>query len=234
MKKLRKSIPKILVKILINRLQRSSYDSAFCCAFRYFEGDLKTTYTVQLNRVKILGFLLTLCLALSSHAQEVQWLTWEEAVELSQTQKKKFFVDIYTDWCSWCKKMDQNTFSQPNIVEYLNENYYSIKFDAEMQDEITIGDNTYRFVKSGKRGFHELAFEITRGRLSYPTVVFLDEDMKIIQSLGGYWNAEEFKIMLSFFAENHYRNIPWSQYQRQVKQKRTEQLLIPVGDGGRG
>ncbi len=163
-------------------------------------------------------------------AQEVQWITWEEAIELSDSHQKKFFVDIYTDWCTWCKKMDDHTFNQVEIAEALNRDFYAIKFDAEMKADITIGDQTYKYVKNGKRGYHELALEITRGKLSYPTIVFLDEDMKIIQSLEGFWNAERFAVMLSYFGENHYKTTPWNAFlrQRNVNAK----SAIPVGNGG--
>ena len=189
------------------------------------------TDEAHMMKGRIFGLALALLLSVPLSAQSIQWLSWEEAIELSESQKKKFFVDIYTEWCTWCKKMDESTFTNPNIIAYMNENYYAIKFDAEQREDITIGDNTYKFVKSGKRGFHELAFEITRGRLSYPTVVFLDENMRVIQSLGGYWNAERFKVMMSFFAENHYKSTPWNIYSQQIKESNRTKA-VPVGNRG--
>jgi len=180
-------------------------------------------------KTSILLILLSATVAVG-HAQSVNWLTWEEAIEKSQTDKKKFFVDVYTSWCNWCKKMDETTFQSEEVVDYLNQNYHAIKFDAEQRQDITIGNQTYKFVRSGKRGYHELAFEIANGRLSYPTVVFLDENMKVIQSLGGYWGEDRFMTMLSFFAENHYRTTPWHIYQRQMRE--SDAQLIPVSNGG--
>lgn len=183
-----------------------------------------------MNSKTTLVFLLFLSFSSVSFAQSVNWLTWDQAIEQSEIEKKKFFVDIYTSWCNWCKKMDESTFQSEDVVNYLNENYYAIKFDAEQREDITIGNTTYKFVRSGKRGYHELAFEIANGRLSYPTVVFLDENMKVIQSLGGYWGADRFMTMLSFFAEDHYRTTPWHIYQRQARD--SERTLIPVNHRG--
>jgi uncharacterized protein YyaL (SSP411 family) len=60
----------------------------------------------------------------------VKWLTWEDAVTLSKKEPRKFFVDVYTDWCGWCKKMDKMTFDNPAVATYLNANYYPINFNA--------------------------------------------------------------------------------------------------------
>ena len=61
----------------------------------------------------------------------VKWLTFEEAVEKSKTEKRKIFIDVYTDWCGWCKVMDKNTFNDPEVAKLLNEKFYPVKFNAE-------------------------------------------------------------------------------------------------------
>uniref|UniRef100_A0A3Q2YUK7 Spermatogenesis-associated protein 20-like TRX domain-containing protein n=1 Tax=Hippocampus comes TaxID=109280 RepID=A0A3Q2YUK7_HIPCM len=49
---------------------------------------------------------------------------------------KKVFIDIYTDWCGWCKKMDKDTFQNPEVAAYMNENFLMVKMDAEGKDPI--------------------------------------------------------------------------------------------------
>ena len=87
---------------------------------------------------------------------EVNWMSFEEAVEASKKTKKKIFIDVYTDWCGWCKVMDKNTFSQNDIAKYLNDNFYSVKLDAEGEGDITFKDHTYKFIAQGKKGAYKL------------------------------------------------------------------------------
>ncbi|MEO1262927.1 MAG: DUF255 domain-containing protein [Bacteroidota bacterium] len=143
---------------------------------------------------------------------QIEWLSWEEAQLKMQVEKKKLFVDIYTDWCTWCKKMDTNTFRQPHIVKYLNEHYYAIRFDAEYKEDIDFMGKTYQFTKNGNRGYHELAAEITRGRLTFPTIVFMDESQSLIQSVPGYRAPEEFEQIITYFARNEHTKTPWETY----------------------
>ncbi|MAT55830.1 MAG: thioredoxin [Saprospirales bacterium] len=142
----------------------------------------------------------------------IRWYTWEEAIEMSKVQKRKIMVDVYTQWCGWCKRMDQTTFQNKAVVSYLNSHYYPIKFDAETKADIEFRGKTYRFVKNGMRGYHELAAEITRGRLSYPTIVFLDEEFEVIQSIPGYREPLEFEQIITYFGTNSHKKMPWEKY----------------------
>ncbi len=85
-------------------------------------------------------FSFALLPLLSAQTKKVNWLSWDEALELSKTESKKLFVNVYTEWCGWCKRMDALTFDQPHIAKYLNENFYPIKFDAEQKDDIEFDD----------------------------------------------------------------------------------------------
>lgn len=153
------------------------------------------------------------CLGQSLSGQsQVEWLSWEEAIELSKSEKKKIFVDVYTEWCGWCKKMDIATFQQQEIAQYLNENYYPVKFNAEQREDIRFKDKVYKYISSGRRGYHQLALEITLGKLSYPTIVFLDESFNVIQPLPGFKDANSFEMIMKYFAEDHHKSTPWSQY----------------------
>ncbi|MEX1238428.1 MAG: DUF255 domain-containing protein [Cyclobacteriaceae bacterium] len=137
----------------------------------------------------------------------VQWMTFEEAVEKSKTEKRKIFIDVYTDWCGWCKVMDKKTFSAPAVAKLLNEKYYPVKFNAEQREDVVFNGTTFKFIEYGGRGTHQLAAALLNNKLSYPTVVFLDEDFKMLLPLPGYREAPEFHKIAQFIGENHYKTL---------------------------
>jgi thioredoxin-related protein len=147
----------------------------------------------------------------------VNWITWEEAIELSKKEKKKILVDVFTYWCGWCKKMDAETFTNPFLAKYLNENFYLVKFDAESKEPIEYKGKEFRYVRSTKSGHHELAEEFLRGHLSFPSIVFLDESMDMIQPIPGFRNAEELLMISSYFGSGKYKETPWSVFQKDFK-----------------
>lgn len=145
---------------------------------------------------------------------KIKWLTVQEAAEKMKTQKKKVFVDVYTEWCGWCKRMDSATFTDKNVVKYLNENYYAIKFDAEQRGDITWNGKLYKFKEVGQRGYHELAAEWLGGRLSYPTTVYIDEEMALIQSIPGYQEAAKLEMILTYFGSDNHKKTPWETWEK--------------------
>ncbi|MBL7797203.1 MAG: DUF255 domain-containing protein [Saprospiraceae bacterium] len=145
---------------------------------------------------------------------QVQWLSIEEALERSKTEKRKIFIDVYTDWCGWCKRMDESTFVDPAVAEYLNANYYPVKFNAEQQEEVLFNSKTYTFRRNGSRGYHELAAEWLNNRLSFPTVVFLDETQNVIQPIPGYLDGAKLETILNYFGTDSHKTTPWETYER--------------------
>ncbi len=148
----------------------------------------------------------------TASADRVQWMNWEEVQKAMKTEPRMVFVDIYTDWCGWCKRMDNNTFQKPHIARYLNQHFYNVKFNAEQKEPVVFQGNEFNFVASGRRGYHELAAQLTQGRLSYPTIVFMDEQLRLIQPIPGYQAPENFEPIMTFFAGQHYTTTSWEQY----------------------
>lgn len=156
-------------------------------------------------------FLLNSQLAMAQSASsKINWISLEEAAKLRETEPRKVMIDVYTDWCGWCKRMDKTTFSDPNVIEYINANYYAVKLDAEQREPITVGGKTYNYNPDvGRRGVHEIAQELLQGKMSYPTTVFLDENMNMIQPIAGYLDAPTIQPILEYLAINAYKETPY-------------------------
>lgn len=149
----------------------------------------------------------------------INWLTWEE-VQLKQAKNaKKVFVDVYTTWCYWCKKLDKETFTHPAIISYINEHFYAVKFDAETEDVIEFKGQKYKFIKGakGKRGYNELAASLLSGNMNYPTLVFLDEKLNLLTAVPNYTTPSALDAMLTFFKEEHYKTTKWAYFEENFK-----------------
>lgn len=154
-----------------------------------------------------------------SVSKSISWMSFEEAIAQLKRDKaagkagKKIFIDIYTDWCGWCKRMDKETFQKPKISEYLIQNFYPVKLNAEQRANIEFANRSFKFVPNGRRGYHELAAALLDGKMQYPTVVFLNEEMQLMQRIPGYLDVPTFDAILHYLAEEHYEDTPWADYQ---------------------
>ncbi len=127
---------------------------------------------------------------------KMPWASLGDVEALMKANPKKIVVDVYTDWCGPCKMMDRNTFSNPEIISLMGDNFYPVKFNAEGPDPITYMGKEYTNPqhvpnKRGRNGRHQLAnlFPV-RG---YPSLVVLDEQFKIINTITGYRTPEQLK-----------------------------------------
>ena len=147
-------------------------------------------------------------------AQEtgIQWITFEEAEKQMKEQPKKVFIDVYTNWCGWCKKMDATTFKDPQITDYINKNYYAIKFNAETRDTIIINNTLYIYKPENRA--NQLAIALLNGKLSYPTTVYLDESFNMLSPVPGYLASDVLLKILKYFGENHHKTVSWEDYQK--------------------
>lgn len=149
-----------------------------------------------------------------SAESSINWVSFEEAMRLNRDEPRKILIDLYTDWCGWCKKMDKTTYSNDVVVNYINKNFYAVKFDAEQREDVDFQGHTFKFVPSGRRGYHQLAAALTNNQLSYPTTVFMDEELRIISPVPGYIGTAEFHTIINFIAREKYKTTPYKEFQQ--------------------
>jgi thioredoxin-related protein len=150
---------------------------------------------------KHFSFLVVVVLFTSSTiAQELKWFSVPEAINLNKTAPRKIIIDVYTDWCGWCKVMDRETFNNPVIARILKENYYPVKFNAETKDSIFYNGKMYRTSGPSAKAGHELAIYLLQGKLSYPSLVFMDENGQVITAMSGFRKPAEMEPLLKYLA----------------------------------
>ncbi len=124
---------------------------------------------------------------------KIKWISLEDAEQLSQKHKKPIFIDTYTSWCHWCKVMDKKTFSQAEVINYVNKNYYAVKLDADSYAKIKFKGKT-----TTNRNLVRSTFKVT----GYPTIVMISPSGKI-SAQAGYRPPASFLTMLRNFKMNN-------------------------------
>ncbi|TPE42493.1 thioredoxin family protein [Pontibacter mangrovi] len=150
----------------------------------------------------------------AKEADRIEWLTIEEAAARMEQEPRKVVIDVYTDWCGWCKKMDKETFTDPKVRELVKEHFYAVKLNAEGKEPITLKGQTFTY-KDEYRS-HELAVALLQGQLSFPTTVYLDEQMNMLAPVPGYLDADNFSKILRYFGENHHKQMSFQEYEKSL------------------
>ena len=161
--------------------------------------------------------------SISLTAQEINWMTLEEAVEAQKTAPKKIFMDAYTIWCGPCKMLDKNTFNNKDVADYVNKNYYAVKFNAEGNETVIYKGKTYSNPNfnpntSGRNSSHQLSSVF--GIRAYPTLLFLDEQANLIAPITGYKTPNQLELFLKFFKATEAKNVSqesWDSYTSNFK-----------------
>ncbi len=146
----------------------------------------------------------------SSVPTTLKWISFEEAVILQAKEPRKVLIDVYTDWCGWCKKMDKYTYTDESVIKNLETNYYLVRFNAEQKEDIVYKDKVFKFKTEYKA--NELAVSLLNGQMSYPSTVFLDENMNMLTVVPGYLTPKDLNPILKYFGENIYREKNWKEY----------------------
>ncbi len=155
--------------------------------------------------------LLVVLVTVKVSAQEINWVTLNEAIELQKTTPKKIMMDVYTNWCGPCKVLDKNTFHNADVVKYVNDNYYAVKFNGEGNEEVTLNGNTFTNPKynpakvNGRNSAHQLAGYLQIS--GYPTIVFFDEQGGVIAPIVGYKTPSELELYLKMFKADEHKSI---------------------------
>jgi len=140
---------------------------------------------------------------------KIDWIKVEELEGKLKEEPRKVLIDLYTNWCGWCKRMDKTTFGHPEIVKYVNENYYAVKFNAETKDTVNFMGYPFEFIPQGRKGFNKLAYMFVngdnpKGRMSYPTIAFLNEEGQRMTAVPGYKDPYNMDVILHYIEKEDF------------------------------
>jgi thioredoxin-related protein len=150
-----------------------------------------------------------------SENSAVNWITFDEAYIKCKKNPRPIMIDIYTTWCGPCKMMSNQTFNNPQIAKYINDNFYAVKFDAESKDSVKF--DKYIFVSSDNsnpKAPHQFAASILDNQLAYPSIVFLNNQIQRLDILKGFMPPKSFEPILNYYGSGDYQKVKWEEYEK--------------------
>lgn len=148
---------------------------------------------------KAIYILLIFFWTIPSGFAQLKTYTFEEAEILSKENPKPFVVFTHTDWCKYCKMMENSTFKNPEIIKVLNTDFYFISLDAESKKDIFFNNHSFKFKPQGPNtGVHELASALAtiNSEVIYPTLTILESDFSIVFQKHSLLNAKDLIVIL--------------------------------------
>ena len=168
---------------------------------------------------KILLAMFLLAGLQAASQEQIKWMSFEEAVTANEQNPKKIFIDVYTDWCGWCKVMDKQTFSDSAVIITMNKYFYPVKFNAESKAKISFGGQNFAF--NARNRAHDLAVNLLRGQMSYPSTVYMDGKNRVITAVPGFLKPKDIIPILIYMGEGLYETQQWEEFQKEYSAKKT-------------
>lgn len=137
--------------------------------------------------------LLVLGLNTQVHAAAPAWKDWNAGLREAATAGKPVVVDVYTDWCTWCKRMDQDVYSRPEVKQYLAAHFVTVKLNAEYTTAARYEGKAFTSRSLAER------FRVN----GYPTTIFLRANGTHIANVPGYVPADRFMLLLRYIGDGH-------------------------------
>ena len=127
------------------------------------------------------------------------WRNLGEAMTEAKKTDKMIFVDIYTDWWGWCKKLDRDVLSKEDVQAYLAQNFIPVKLNAEnKKDRVKVLEHDMSYAEAVK----------AYGVEGFPATLFLEPDGQLIYKLSGYHPKDKYLDILKFMAERKFEEEP--------------------------
>jgi thioredoxin-related protein len=161
---------------------------------------MKKPYAVVLG----LALLMGVATMVRADKKEIEWRTIVQALDEAPRQNKKIILDVYTDWCGWCKRMDRDTYSDASIASYMSEHFVASRMNPEK-------DGTVEF--SGKK-YSQREFSQALGVNGYPATAIFNEKGELLTMIPGYMQPKEFTKVLHYFGDDIYLTTKWEEYQQ--------------------
>ena len=170
---------------------------------------------MRINPIILLLPVLFLCSSATfkpAAKEKITWMTVKEVQEKFKDNPKPIIVDLYTNWCYWCKVMDKKTYGNPNVISYINKHFYAVKINAETKETIEWSNKNYFYNPQNK--MNDFALYVTNGQLGFPTTVIFPQLQKEPAAIPGYMAPKEMESILKYFGEGYYKTQNYMEFSK--------------------
>ncbi len=147
--------------------------------------------------------------------EKINWMSLEQANVKMMSQSRPVLMDLYTNWCYWCKVMDKKTYNNAKVISYINDHFYAVKVNAEAKDTVDWDNKKYTFNSNDK--INNFAIYVTQGQLAFPNTIIFPEIDQQPASIPGYMEPKEIEVILKYFGEGNYKTENFSQFSKDFK-----------------
>jgi thioredoxin-related protein len=126
----------------------------------------------------------------ASARNQIQWRSYEDGKSIAQSESKKIFLNFRADWCTYCRSMEKNTFTDADIIAFLNSNFISIKIDVDREKSL-----------ARKYNIQPL-----------PDTWFLTQTGEVIGNRPGYLTPQDLLPLLRYIHSESYQKMGFKQF----------------------
>lgn len=139
--------------------------------------------------------------------KRLDWLQFDAAATRASQEGKHVIVDIYTTWCGWCRVMDRETYGNPEVADYLKQNFVLVKVNGESSSKIHWKG----------RELTERQFTREVGVTGFPTTFFLKPDLDVLGGVPGFIRPNDFLIYARYVNTRWYEKGKLQDYVNEQK-----------------
>ncbi len=165
----------------------------------------------------LLGLFVVLCsfkVTPTAH-DKLAWMNMSELKQKMKSEPRPALIDLYTNWCYWCKVMDKKTYNNSRVITYINDHFYAVKLNAETKDTIEWKNNSYNYNENYK--VNDFTMYVTSGQPGFPTMVILTDDHSAPISIQGFMEPKEIEPILKYFGEGAYKTESFEFFKKTFK-----------------
>lgn len=138
-----------------------------------------------------------------THRDKLEWMEMNQLSTQLETESKPVLIDLYTNWCYWCKVMDKKTYNNPQVISYISGHFYPVKLNAESKEIIYYKEKTYNYNSNYK--INDFALFATSGQLGFPATIIIPDTYSEPISIPGFLEPKEIEPILKYFGEGAYK-----------------------------